>query len=60
VLPKEKMQGSLGELWEETLAKSGMTLADVAPGYSELLSVKDAVEVVSHKYEYLIFNNCLF
>jgi hypothetical protein len=40
------MQGPLGELWEEALAKSGMTLADVAPGYSELLSVKDAVEVV--------------
>eukprot|EP00026_Physarum_polycephalum_P000558 Phypoly_transcript_00559.p1 GENE.Phypoly_transcript_00559~~Phypoly_transcript_00559.p1 ORF type:complete len:1075 (-),score=176.29 Phypoly_transcript_00559:1265-4462(-) len=45
VLPKEKMQGALGSLWEEALAKSGLTLVDVAPGYSEMLSVKDTVEM---------------
>jgi nucleosome binding factor SPN SPT16 subunit len=46
VLAKEKMQGNFGSLWEDALAKSGLTLVDVAPGFSDLLSVKDALEVV--------------
>lgn len=48
-LVKDKHNGKFVEVYNATMAEGGLQIVDVAPGLADLLSVKDANEVLNHK-----------
>ncbi|MCL7025085.1 hypothetical protein MKW94_006052 [Papaver nudicaule] len=48
-LARESPEGNLLELWSDKLKTSGLQLAEVTNGFSELFSVKDSTEITNVK-----------
>lgn len=49
MVAQEKPEGALCELWQQSLGKAGLDTADIAAGIAEVLSVKDAAEILNTK-----------
>lgn len=48
-LPKDKHSGKFVEAYNTVMSESGLSTVDVAPGFADLLAVKDAGETMNHK-----------
>ncbi len=48
-LPKDKHHGKLVDMYSNAMGQSGFTLVDVAAGFADLFSIKEAPEVMNHK-----------
>jgi len=46
---QDKWEGKLAEVWADSLASSGLPMADVAGGLGEVFAAKDAAEVTCVK-----------